>query len=203
MPSQGTLSQGTSFQDVPFHSFNSNLSHHGYSYGTLSFEMPSQGPSFEMHPQGPLKAPPLRHPLKAPPMRHPLKAPPFRHPLKKPYPTTRPQGVSEQPVSKGLILSTSQPLIKLSKDVIDDTVKAMMKLIMHELFSDNMMTIGKASKKVMLTKVIQDAVLRCFRPNVVFEDFILNKHRMHVANALLVTCRKFIEFVHDGVFNAY
>ncbi|KAG2073338.1 hypothetical protein BDR04DRAFT_1116460 [Suillus decipiens] len=112
-----------------------------------------------------------------------------------------PQGVSEQPVSKGLMSSTSQPLIKLSKDVINDMVKATMKLITCKLFSNNAMTISKASKKVMLTKVIQDVVLCCFGHNVVFEDFILNKHCMHVANVLLVTCGKFIEFACDGIFN--
>ncbi|KAG1841107.1 hypothetical protein DFJ58DRAFT_732559 [Suillus subalutaceus] len=101
-----------------------------------------------------------------------------------PYPTTRPQDVSDQPVSESSSSSTSQPLIKLSKDVIKQTVKAAMKLVTHELFSENAMTIGKASKKAMLTKVIQDAVLRCFGPDVMFEDFILDKHHMHVSNAL-------------------
>ncbi|KAG1852724.1 hypothetical protein F4604DRAFT_1805219, partial [Suillus subluteus] len=120
-----------------------------------------------------------------------------------PYPTTRPQGVSDQPISESSMSSTSQPLIKLSKDVIKQTVKAAMKLIMRELFSENAMTIGKASKKAMLTKVIQDAVPRCSRPDVMFEDFILDKHHTHVSNALSVTRGKFVEFARDGIFNVY
>ncbi|KAG2075324.1 hypothetical protein BDR04DRAFT_1150117 [Suillus decipiens] len=140
--------------------------------------MPSQGPSFQMPSQGPSFQMPSQS-SETTLMQREMDV------MHEPYPTTCPQGVSEQPVSEGLTLSTSQPLIKLSKDVIDDTVKAAMKLIMCELFSNNMMTISKASKKVMLTKVIQDVVPRCFGTNVVFEDFILNKHHMHVANTLL------------------
>ncbi|KAG1882078.1 hypothetical protein F4604DRAFT_1744978 [Suillus subluteus] len=122
-----------------------------------------------------------------------------------PYPATRPHGasVSEQPISESSTSSTSQPLIKLSKDVIEQTVKAAMKLVTRELFSENAMTIGKASKKAILTQVIRDAVPRCVGPNVMFEDFILNKHCTQVANALSVTRGKFVEFARDGIFNAY
>jgi hypothetical protein len=74
-----------------------------------------------------------------------------------------PNDTSIQHVQKLDIISIL--LIKLSYDVINQMVKAMMKLIMHKLFSEHMMTIEKTLKKDMLKRVIQDAVPHCFGPN--------------------------------------
>ncbi|KAG1858448.1 hypothetical protein DFJ58DRAFT_876727 [Suillus subalutaceus] len=93
--------------------------------------------------------------------------------------------------------------IKLTEDIIVQTVKTAMKLVTHELFGEQVMSNDKTAKKDMLTRVIWDLVPRCFGPNATFEDFICNKHRRDVANALSIMRGKFAEFAREGVFNGY
>ncbi|KAG1848758.1 hypothetical protein DFJ58DRAFT_842855 [Suillus subalutaceus] len=130
-----------------------------------------------------------------------------------PYPTTRPQGASGSILSTAEA-STSQTVmsessiakpspIKLTEDIIVQTVKTAMKLVTRELFGEQAMSNYKAAKKDMLTWVIWDSVPCCFGPNAMFEDFICNKHRRDVANALSITRGKFSEFAREGVFNGY
>jgi hypothetical protein len=60
-----------------------------------------------------------------------------------PYATMHPHGMSES-----LTSSASQPLlIKFSNDVINQMVKAVMKLVMRKLFSEHVMTIEKTLKR--------------------------------------------------------
>ncbi|KAG1884817.1 uncharacterized protein F5891DRAFT_1202465 [Suillus fuscotomentosus] len=134
-----------------------------------------------------------------------------------PYPATRPQGASESAptasasvsASASASASTSQPmsstsdLIQLTDDIIGQTMKTATRLVMHELFEEQAMAINKAAKKIMLNRVIRDSVPRCFGPNATFQEFITNKHRKEVANALSSTRGKLVEFARDGVFHAY
>jgi hypothetical protein len=55
--------------------------------------------------------------------------------------------------------------IKLSDDIIDQTVKTAMRLVTRELFGENAMSTDKTAKKNMLTQVIWDSVPCCFGPN--------------------------------------
>ncbi|KAG1888868.1 uncharacterized protein F5891DRAFT_1199150 [Suillus fuscotomentosus] len=132
--------------------------------------------------------------------------------------TMRPQGASESAptasasvsVSASASASTSQPmmssmsdLIQLTDNIIGQTMKMATWLVTHELFEEQAMAINKAAKKIMLNRVIQDSVPRCFGPNTTFQEFITNKHRKEVANALSSTRGKLIKFMRDSVLHAY
>ncbi|KAG2032820.1 hypothetical protein BDR03DRAFT_985417 [Suillus americanus] len=93
------------------------------------------------------------------------------------------------------------PLMKLSDVIIEQTVKMVMRLVMCKLFGVKAMMMNKTNKKIVLTQMIWDSVPRCFAPNTTFKDFITNKHHQDVMNALSVTCRKFADFSHNGMFN--
>ncbi|KAG2105171.1 hypothetical protein BD769DRAFT_1393330 [Suillus cothurnatus] len=73
---------------------------------------------------------------------------------------------SQTLMSKSLMAKPSP--IKLSDDIIDQTVKTAMRLV-----------------------------------TPTFEDFICGKHCKAVANALSSTHGKFVDFAHEGIFNAY
>ncbi|KAG2047377.1 hypothetical protein BDR06DRAFT_1013940 [Suillus hirtellus] len=128
-----------------------------------------------------------------------------------PYPAIHPQGniqslpsAVEDSTSQSVTSSTPQPMhIKLSDDIIGQSMKTAMHLVMHKLFGEQAMAIDKAAKEIMLNKVIWDSVPCCFAPNATFEDFISNKHHKDVANALSSTCSKFTEYACKGVFHAY
>ncbi|KAG2121047.1 uncharacterized protein F5147DRAFT_647392 [Suillus discolor] len=105
-----------------------------------------------------------------------------------PYPTTRPQIPStiESSMSQIATLSTytdPTPTIIVPDATINQTMKGAMKLVMHKLFSLNAMTVDKAPKKAMLTKVIQDSLPQCFGPNAMVTNFITSKCWGEVANA--------------------
>ncbi|KAG1898799.1 uncharacterized protein F5891DRAFT_1187514 [Suillus fuscotomentosus] len=154
-----------------------------------------------MHTAGPAREPKQRGQQRA--------MPPTPHLI--PYPATHPQGASESAptASASASASTSQPmsstsdLIQLTDNIIGQTMKMATRLVTRELFEEQAMAINKAAKKIMLNRVIRDSIPRCFGPNTTFQEFITNKHRKEVANALSSTCGKLIEFARDGVFHAY
>ncbi|KAG1867444.1 hypothetical protein C8R48DRAFT_771937 [Suillus tomentosus] len=98
-----------------------------------------------------------------------------------PYPATCPQGASESAPTASASASTSQPtmsstsdLIQLTDDIIGQTMKMATRLVTTP------------------SHVVLDLM-----------EFITNKHRKEVANALSSTRRKLIEFTQDGVFHMY
>ncbi|KAG1905856.1 uncharacterized protein F5891DRAFT_1182923 [Suillus fuscotomentosus] len=107
-----------------------------------------------------------------------------------PYPTTRPQ-TTESSTSQIVMLSTHTDPTPANIIVTDATIgqmmKGAMKVVTRELFSLNAMTIDKALKKAMLTKVIRGSLLQCFGPNTMIQNFITSKHQSEVANTLSVT----------------
>jgi hypothetical protein len=88
-----------------------------------------------------------------------------------PYPSTRPTSTAEASTA-----SASQPTptqshtarIKLSDDVVAQSIKSAMRLVTREVFGRGAMAIDKNAKKAMLCKVITDCVPRCFAPNGMF-----------------------------------
>ncbi|KAG1885928.1 uncharacterized protein F5891DRAFT_1201295 [Suillus fuscotomentosus] len=123
-----------------------------------------------------------------------------------PYPTTRPQ-TTESLTSQIAMSSThadpTPTTIIVPDPTIGQTMKGVMKLVTRKLFTLNVMTIDKAPKKAMLTKVIHDSLPQCFGPNTTIQNFITSKHQSKVANTLSVTCGKVVEFARMGAFHAY
>ncbi|KAG1875321.1 hypothetical protein C8R48DRAFT_769325 [Suillus tomentosus] len=201
-------SQGSSYGPLPQgsnHDFPSSTPLQGTGTSTSASEMTliQRGeipPTDVMHTMGPPRETTRR-------ARHAM--PPT--PRMVPYPAIRPQGNTqslpsavEDSTSQSVTSSTPQPTrIKLSDDIIGQSMKTATHLVMRELFGEQAMAIDKAAKKIMLNKVIWDSVPRCFAPNATFEDFISNKHRKDVANALSSTRGKFAEYTRKGVFHAY
>ncbi|KAG1800909.1 uncharacterized protein HD556DRAFT_1304892 [Suillus plorans] len=185
--SSGSMSlYGWSMQDADFDSHFP----HGQYHGAL-FSEGLQGSSFEPLPQGSSHNFPSTAPLQG--TGTSMSA----------LEMTLIQRV-EDSTSQSATLSMPQPTrIKLSDDIIDQSMKMAMQLFTHELFGEKAMAVDKAAKKIMLIKVTWDLVPHCFAPNATFEDFISNKHCKDVANALSSTHGKFAELVHKGVFHAF
>ncbi|KAG2044582.1 hypothetical protein BDR03DRAFT_977422 [Suillus americanus] len=198
-----TSLHGWSMQDT---NFDGHFSH-SHSYGTSSLEHDT---GFDDHrDMSTLEMASLARETKRRGTRQAM--PPT--PRMIPYPTTRPQGASKstlstakastsQTVMSESLIAKSSPM-KLTEDIINQTMKAAMKLVTHELFGEQAMSNDKTAKKDMLTQVIWDSIPHCFGPNAMFEDFIYNKHRRDVVNALSVTRGKFAEFTREGVFNTH
>ncbi|KAG2112351.1 uncharacterized protein F5147DRAFT_771414 [Suillus discolor] len=201
--------QGSSFESLPqgfshnFPSSSTPLQGTGTSMSALEMTLIQRGeipPTDVMHTMGPPRETMKRARRAMPPMPHMI-----------PYPSTCPQGNSESLPSavedstlQSVTLSMPQPAcIKLLDDIIGQSMKMATQLVTHELFGEKAMAVDKAAKKIMLNKVIWDSVPHCFAPNATFKDFISNKHRNDVMNALLSTCGKFAEYTCKGVFHAY
>ncbi|KAG2093733.1 uncharacterized protein F5147DRAFT_657355 [Suillus discolor] len=201
--------QGSSFESLPqgsshnFPSSSTPLQGTGTSTSASEMTLIQRGeipPTDVMHTMGPPRDTTRRTRRAMPPT-----------PRMIPYPSTRLQGNSESLPSavedstpQSVTSSTPQPTrIKLSDDIIGQSIKTAMQLVTRELFGEKAMAIDKAAKKIMLNKVIWDSVPRCFAPNATFENFITIKHRNDVANALSSTRGKFADYVRKGVLHAY
>ncbi|KAG2039810.1 hypothetical protein BDR03DRAFT_980712 [Suillus americanus] len=160
-----TLLHSWSMQDA---NFDSHFSH-SHSYGTSSLE--HDACFDDHHDMSTLETAGLARETKRRGTRQAM--PPT--PCMIPYPTTRPQGASKSTLSTTKA-STSQTVmsessiakpspIKLTEDIIDQTMKVAMKLVTRELFGEQAMSNDKTEKKDMLTQVIWDSVPHCFGPN--------------------------------------
>ncbi|KAG2051296.1 hypothetical protein BDR06DRAFT_973828 [Suillus hirtellus] len=92
------------------------------------------------------------------------------------------------PIQQGEILCMD--MMHANDDIISQTMKMAMWLVMQELFEEQAMAINKVVKKIILNQVVWDSVPYCFGPN-------------EVANVLSSMCSKLVEFMWNGVFHAY
>ncbi|KAG1899579.1 uncharacterized protein F5891DRAFT_980840 [Suillus fuscotomentosus] len=178
---------GTDFDDDhPPYSSNPQF------YDTESMEAPSQGASFNYLSHG------SYHNQTAGPSYNTAS---MEAPSQGAYP---PQG-SSRGTAAGTSATDATPIQQgeIPRTDVMHTMKMAMQLVTRELFEEQAMAINKAAKKIMLNRVIQDSVPRCFGPNATFQEFITNKHHKEVVNALSSTCGKLIEFVQDGIFHVY
>ncbi|KAG2140492.1 uncharacterized protein EDB93DRAFT_1105898 [Suillus bovinus] len=111
-----------------------------------------------------------------------------------PYPTTHPQNppnpsAPERSMSQIAALSapsnSTTTLLTVPDPTVCQTVKGATKRILCELFTINVMTTDKVTKKTMLTNAIRNSLPQCFGHGMMFKDFITNKHCRDVANTLL------------------
>ncbi|KAG1731540.1 hypothetical protein EDB19DRAFT_2041743 [Suillus lakei] len=100
--------------------------------------------------------------------------------------------------------SPSQPkVIRLTTDVIAQTIQAAKELVTRVIFSKHAMVYSGAQRKSIIDKVIEDSVPQFFKPNVVFQAFITNSHRRRVGNALSSKRGRIIDFARSGVCQAF
>ncbi|KAG1897836.1 uncharacterized protein F5891DRAFT_1191465 [Suillus fuscotomentosus] len=92
----------------------------------------------------------------------------------------------------------SRNIIRLAKDDINHAMGGAKVLIMRLLFLRNAMVHSRQKKRHFVDKAIEDSIPQFYRPNVVFQSFIMNAHHKQVANALSTKHGKIIDFVWDG-----
>lgn len=110
--------------------------------------------------------------------------------------------------------------IRLSADVISQTLKAARVLVTRIVFTKNAMVSVRKKKQRLIDRVIEDSVPQFFGPNgefsfihylifylptfaAVFESFITSAHRTKVLSAFSAKRGKLIDFARFGVCDAY
>ncbi|KAG1751907.1 hypothetical protein EDD22DRAFT_850688 [Suillus occidentalis] len=93
--------------------------------------------------------------------------------------------------------------IRLSADVINQTIKTAKVLVTCIVFTKNTMVCIQKKKQRLIDRVIEDSVPQFFGPNAVFESFITSTHRTKVLGALSAKRGKLIDFARFGVCDAY
>ncbi|KAG1780066.1 hypothetical protein EV702DRAFT_1043424 [Suillus placidus] len=93
--------------------------------------------------------------------------------------------------------------IRLSPEVIKQTIEGAKVLATHIVFSKCAMVCSKQKKRHIIDRVIKYSVPQFFGPGAVFETFITSEHRAKVANALSAKCGKLVDFACHSVCDAF
>ncbi|KIK32877.1 hypothetical protein CY34DRAFT_18745 [Suillus luteus UH-Slu-Lm8-n1] len=114
----------------------------------------------------------------------------------------QPIPVAEQPSdpeNKTSTLPPPQGTIRLTMEVIKQTMKSTKKLVTRIVFSKHAMSCSKKRKRRLIDNVIQESVPNLFGPDALFEDFITSAHRRTIGNTLSAKRGKLIDFACEGV----
>ncbi|KAG2134159.1 uncharacterized protein EDB93DRAFT_1107365 [Suillus bovinus] len=103
----------------------------------------------------------------------------------------------------GTTKSLPKNRIRLTPEVIKQTLNGAKGRVPRLVFSKHAMTCSRKRKKRFINEIIQESVPNFFRPDAVFEEFITNAHRKTVGNTLSVTRGKMVDFAREGVCDAF